>query len=93
MADIVERLREAATEEQLKLRPKEYLKAADEIDQLRDKHHIIYQWCNTYPLDIFPEPDFVAVQEALAEHGITLDSVSASNMRHVLSCIRKIIDG
>ena len=53
----------------------------------------IHQWCDAYPLDIFPEPDFKAVRSALAEHDITIDAVTASNMRHVLDGIRKIIDG
>ena len=50
----------------------------------------ISNWARAYPLDIFPEPDFVRVHELLAAGGITLDSVSASNMRHVVEGVGKI---
>lgn len=50
----------------------------------------IISWCNAYPLDIFPEPDFKKARELLESGGITLDSVSASNMRHVINGFREL---
>jgi len=46
------------------------------------------QWSKAYPLDIFPEPDFKKAASVLKQHGMTLDSISASNMRHVLEGLR-----
>ena len=58
----------------------------------QEKLDIIRAWCDAYPLSMFPEPDFKEVHAALKEKGISLDAVSASNMRHVLNGVRKIID-
>jgi hypothetical protein len=52
----------------------------------------IRKWCDAYPLSVFPEPDFKRARELLEAGGMTLDAISASNMRHVLDGIRKIID-
>jgi len=41
-------------------------------------------WVNAYPLDIFPAPDLKKAREVLKAAGMTLDSISADNMRHVL---------
>ena len=41
-------------------------------------------WADAYPLDIFPEPDWKRARDALALVGITLDSISAACMRHVV---------
>ena len=51
----------------------------------------IKQWCDAYPVDVFPEPDMELARQGLAEVGITLDAVSASNMRHVLKGVGEII--
>jgi hypothetical protein len=64
---------------------------AAEIERAEDIITRIKAWCEAYPLDIFPEPDFKEVKRALEGSGQTLDSVSASNMRHVVSGIAKII--
>ena len=48
-------------------------------------------WTEAYPLEIFPEPDFIKVKEALHEKGLSLDQVSASNMRYVVSKINDIV--
>ena len=63
-----------------------------ENEQLEDTHHQILTWCKAYPLDIFPEPDFKLAREGLKAVGITIDAVSASNMRHVLRGIESIIE-
>lgn len=52
----------------------------------------ISRWAKAYPLEVFPEPDFVEVRKALKEHGISLDAVSASNMRHVIKGVSDIVD-
>ena len=63
----------------------------DKIYELDGKLKEIKDWCEAYPLDMFPEPDFEEVRHILKPHGITLDSISASNMRHVLQGIKNII--
>ena len=40
----------------------------------------------------FPEPDFTKAHKVLRENGMTLDAISASNMRHVIKGVREIID-
>jgi len=45
----------------------------------------IDSWAKAYPLEVFPEPDFKAVNEALKAAGLSLGAVSASNMRHVIT--------
>jgi len=64
----------------------------DELEELRDKLHQIKAWIDAYPLEVFPEPDFEKAHRVLRQHGITLDAISASNMRHVLSGIKNIIE-
>jgi hypothetical protein len=64
----------------------------DELDALREKLSRIEQWCDAYPLDIFPEPDLKKARALLEAGGMTLDSVSAYAMRHVLKGIREIIE-
>ena len=50
----------------------------------------IVQWSEAYPLDVFPEPDFKRAHELLRAGGMTLDAISASNMRHVVEGVGKI---
>jgi hypothetical protein len=59
----------------------------------REKLQRIREWCDAYPLKVFPEPDFEKVRWVLHSNDLSLDAISASNMRHVLDGIRKIIDG
>lgn len=44
----------------------------------------IARWSDAYPLDVFPEPDFVRARKLLEAGGMTIDAISASNMRHVV---------
>lgn len=69
----------------------EITELGDTIAALREKLHRIEVWADAYPLSVFPEPDFKHVRELLESGGITLDSVSASNMRHVLQGIKSIL--
>lgn len=50
----------------------------------------IKQWSEAYPLDVFPEPDFAIVRYAMEKEGLSLDRVSASNMRHVVMGVGEI---
>ena len=60
--------------------------------EAEEKLYRIEQWCEAYPLAIFPEPDLFKARALLEAGGMTLDAISASSMRHVLKGIRKIID-
>jgi hypothetical protein len=64
--------------------------AADEINRLEEALQRIVQWSEAYPLDIFPEPDWAKARQLLEAGGITLDAVSAHNMRHVVESVGKI---
>jgi hypothetical protein len=59
--------------------------AEEKLDQIKS-------WCDAYPLAVFPEPDFKKARELLEAGGMTLDAISASNFRHLLLAIRRIID-
>lgn len=58
-----------------------------------DKLDKIKSWCEAYPVKIFPEPDFEKMAKVLKDNGMTIDSIGASSMRHVLEGIKKIIEG
>lgn len=63
-----------------------------EIDRLRSALRRIADWAKAYPLDIFPEPDFKKAHEVLTANGMTLDAISASNMRHAISGVGEIAE-
>ena len=63
----------------------------EERDNMENALAQIYNWSKAYPLKNFPEPDFQRARELLEAGGISLDSVSASNMRYVLEGIREIV--
>lgn len=50
----------------------------------------IAAWSEAYPLAIFPEPDLKKAADLLLAGGISLDAVSASNMRHVIAGVGAI---
>jgi hypothetical protein len=58
-----------------------------------EKLDAIKRWCDAYPLAVFPEPDFKKARDLLEAGGMTLDAVSASNFRHILRGVRRIING
>ena len=71
--------------------------AADRIEDLEAENarlraalESIDQWSKAYPETVFPEPDFKLVAEALKRAGLSLDAVSASNIRHVIKGVGKI---
>ena len=61
-----------------------------ERDQLREALEQIAQWSEAYPTEVFPEPDFARAAAALASSGMSIDAVSASNMRHATKGVGKI---
>src|SRR4029077_13065645 len=79
-----EALVEAVTGEQAEMTERE--------ERLTEALLSIKQWCDAYPVDIFPEPDLKRAHRALLEHGMTLDQMSASSARHVLDGLRKIVE-
>jgi len=62
-----------------------------ERDRYEDALRKIENWANAYPLKVFPEPDFNKVRKLLKDGGISLDAVSASNMRHVIKGVKDIV--
>ena len=58
--------------------------------RVREALERIEQWSRAYPLDVFPEPDMKRVAAVLKAAGLTLDAVSASNMRHVVEGVGEI---
>jgi hypothetical protein len=67
--------------------------AGADADRMEDALHQIKNWCDAYPLSMFPEPDFAKAAKVLKAAGMTIDSISASNMRHVVNGVRKIVEG
>ncbi len=64
--------------------------AENKRDDLLEALQRIAQWGDAYPLDIFPAPDWETARAGLKAVGITLDAVSAANMRHVVEGVGKI---
>jgi hypothetical protein len=58
--------------------------------ELLEAHHEIVEWARAYPLKAFPEPDFAKAAKLLTAGGMTLDAISASAMRHVVTTVAKI---
>ena len=49
-------------------------------------------WREAYPLSIFPTPDWEKVRDALEINGLTLDAVSAANIRHAIKIFEEMIE-
>ena len=60
--------------------------------RLHSKIDKVRSWCKSFPLASFPEPDSAKAAKVLKDNGMTLDAISASNMRHVLTRIQSILD-
>lgn len=63
-----------------------------EVERLRGALEKLQAWADAYPLTAFPEPNFARAHELLQAGGMTLDAISASNMRHVIGGVRKLVD-
>ena len=62
------------------------------IEQLEGTLNRLRQWGKAYPLNTFPEPDLNRARRLLENGGITLDAVSASTMRHVVTRVLEITE-
>lgn len=60
--------------------------------KLEDALQRIDTWAKAYPLRAFPEPDFKRAAKVLKAGGLSLDAISASNMRHVINGVRNIVE-
>lgn len=65
--------------------------AEAQLSAAREALEQIDKWAKAYPLKVFPEPDFDKAAHVLKDAGMTLDAISASNMRHVLEGVQKIV--
>lgn len=63
---------------------------SDEIERLQSAFEQIEAWSRAYPLPAFPEPDLEKAAALLAAGGMSLDAISASNMRHVVEGVGEI---
>jgi hypothetical protein len=55
----------------------------------------ILQWSQAYPIENFPKPDeayWAKAREVLEANDMTLDRISADNMRHVITQVGKIAE-
>lgn len=62
-------------------------------DQYESGLYQIAEWGKAYPLKNFPEPtpdDWKKIAEVLEAAGLSLDCISASNMRYVVSRVSQI---
>lgn len=85
-ADEIERLRAALAQanNQTERFERGWYLRGDALEKLQN-------WADAYPLTVFPEPDFAKAHALLQAGGMTLDAISASNMRHVISGVREIV--
>lgn len=88
LAALQQQLIEAHTEIGAQARKIDELRAENE--RMREALEKIDQWAKAYPLSVFPEPDFKKAHEVLTANGMTLDAISASNMRHVVTGVGEI---
>lgn len=78
--------------DETKILPNCPLENYKDIEPLEDKLDKIKAWCKAYPVTMFPKPDLKKAAKALKDNGMRLDDISASNMRHVLEGVQKIIE-
>ncbi len=67
-------------------------KLVAERDRLREGLEKIRCWQQAYPLAVFPEPDLKKAHKVLKAAGMTLDTISAGAMRHVINGVKDIVD-
>ena len=62
---------------------------------MMEKFQFIQNWAKAYPLESFPEPHRFEWQQAaalLSEKVISIGSLSASNIRHVITGVKRAVD-
>ena len=62
----------------------------EKVERYVDVLERIVDWSKAYPLGVFPEPDLKKAHEILKANGMTLDAISASAMRHVVTVTGKM---
>ena len=67
-------------------------KDVERIKELESALHKIDNWAKAYPIKAFPEPDLKKAAKVLKAAGLTLDAISASNMRHVINGVKEIVE-
>jgi hypothetical protein len=70
--------------------PDEAQMLADKLDTVCIALQRIVQWSEAYPYQVFPEPDWTKAAKLLEAGGISLDSISAHCMRHVVASVGAI---
>jgi hypothetical protein len=70
--------------------PKGMWAKREDVEDLLATLQLIRDWCDAYPLEVFPEPDMADVRRKLGDSD--LSRLSAHNFRHVLNGIKRIID-
>lgn len=68
----------------------EFARLTARIAELKEAMVELETWAKAYPIEIFPEPDMKKAHEILKANGMTLDAISASNMRHVINNVAGI---
>ena len=63
-----------------------------ERDTIEDALRQIDNWAKAYPLEAYPKPDLDHARVVLKANGMTLDSIRADSMRHVLDGIKGIVE-
>jgi hypothetical protein len=81
-----------ANEDDIRLAMTYLRECASRIDAKDDALHKISKWAKAYPLEVFPEPDWKRAAEVLKAAGMSLDCISAANMRHVITQVQNIVD-
>ena len=62
----------------------------EKVEGYADALEKIVNWSKAYPLDVFPEPDLKKAHKILKANGMTLDAISASAIRHVVTVTGKM---
>jgi hypothetical protein len=88
----VEILSDALSESRREVDALVALARANEREHYDDLFAQIKSWSKAYPISVFPEPDFKKAHEVLKANGMTLDAISASNMKHVITQVQAMID-
>ena len=65
---------------------------ANRVERMDGALQQIKDWSQAYPLTAFPEPDMAKAHKVLTAAGMTLDAISASSMRHVITRVQAIVD-
>lgn len=64
-------------------------------EKMRSALERIGAWADAYQVEVFPEPlrlEWQRANEVLAQAGLSMTRMSASNLRHVISGVRKLVD-